>query len=134
MTEPRVTTGALDEAAVHQFKTTLRGELLRPGDDSYDAARKVYNAMIDKRPAMIVRCAGAADVISAVNFARTQNLLVAVRGGGHSVAGKAVCDGGMLIDLSTMKGMRVDPAIRTARAQAGPRLREFDREKQAFGL
>jgi FAD/FMN-containing dehydrogenase len=90
--------------------------------------------MIDKRPAMIARCAGTGDVINAVNFARTHDLLVAVRGGGHSVAGKSVCDGGILIDLSTMKGMRVDPARRTVQAQPGLRLGEFDRETQAFGL
>jgi len=123
-----------DEATVQGFKASLRGELLRPGDDTYDAARKVYNAMIDKRPAMIVRCAGTADVIHAVNFGRTHDLLLAVRGGGHSVAGKSVCDGGLLIDLSTMKGMRVDPASRTVRAQPGLRLGELDRETQAFGL
>ena len=139
MTDLQVTTTTgtgtvLDEATVQGFKANLRGELLCSRHDGYDAARTVYNAMIDKRPAIIVRCAGSADVINAVNFARTHNLLVAVRGGGHSVAGKAVCDGGMVIDLSTMKGMRVDPTGRTARAQAGLRLSEFDRETQAFGL
>src|SRR4029434_1435196 len=111
-------------------KASLRGLLLRPGDDGYDATRKVYNAIIDKRPALIVRCAGPADVLRAVNFARTHNLLVAVRGGGHSVAGKSVCDGGVLIDLSPMKGIRVDPANRTAQAQAGLTLGEFDRETE----
>jgi hypothetical protein len=124
----------LEEALVQQLQAGLRGALLRPGDDSYDAARKIYNAMIDKRPALIVQCAGAADVITAVTFARTHNLLVAVRGGGHSVGGKSVCDSGVLIDLSPMKGIRVDPARRTARAQPGLRLGEFDRETQAFGL
>jgi FAD/FMN-containing dehydrogenase len=125
---------APDEAAVQEFKANLRGELIRPEDSGYDAARKVWNGMIDKRPALIVRCAGVADVISAVNFARTNRLLVAVRGGGHNVAGNAVCDGGIVIDLSRMKGMRVDPAARIARAQAGLTWGEFDRETQAFGL
>lgn len=90
--------------------------------------------MIDKRPALIARCAGAADVIQAVNFARAHELLVAVRGGGHGVAGNAVCDGGIVIDLSAMKGIRVNPASRTVRAQAGLTWNEFDRETQAFGL
>ena len=124
----------LEETLVQQLQTGLRGALLRPGDDSYDAVRKIYNAMIDKRPALIVQCAGAADVLTAVTFARTHNLLVAVRGGGHSVGGKSVCDSGVLIDLSPMKGIRVDPARRTARAQPGLRLGELDRETQAFGL
>ena len=131
-TEGAVT--VLDERAVEGFKASLRGELVRPGDDGYDAGRKIFNAMIDKRPAMIVRCVGTADVINAIRFARTHDILVAVRSGGHSVAGKAVCDGGMLIDLSLMKGMRVDPTRHTAQAQPGLRLGEFDRETQVFGL
>ena len=94
----------LEEAAIQEFKTTLRGELLRPSEDGYDDARKVFNVMIDKKPALIVRCAGVADVINAVNFARTNKLLVAVRGGGHSVPGHAVCDGGLVIDLSSDEG------------------------------
>jgi FAD/FMN-containing dehydrogenase len=122
------------EEAVAAFKTTLRGALLRPGDDGYDAARTLWNAMIDKRPALIVRCAGVADVINAVNFARTYDLLVAVRGGGHNVAGNAVCDGGLMIDLSPMKSVHVDPVRRTARAEPGVTWREFDHETQAFGL
>jgi FAD/FMN-containing dehydrogenase len=124
----------LDEGSLTQLKAGLRGSLLLPADDGYDAARRVFNAMIDKRPAVIVRCAGAGDVIQAVKFARARDLLVAVRGGGHSIAGKSVCDGGLLIDLSLMKGMRVDPKRRTAQAQPGLRLGEFDRETQAFGL
>ena len=90
--------------------------------------------MIDRRPALIVRCAGVADVIDAVNFARTNSLLVAVRGGGHNAAGNAVCDGGIVIDLSPMKGIHVDPMRRTARAEGGVTWGEFDRETQAFGL
>ncbi len=131
------TTGStivIDEASTEGLRANLGGELVRPGDDGYDETRRVFNARIDKRPAMIVRCAGAADVIHAVDFARTHDLLVAVRGGGHSVAGKSVCEGGLLIDLSAMKGIRVDPARRTARAEPGLRLGEFDRETQAFGL
>jgi FAD/FMN-containing dehydrogenase len=94
----------------------LRGKLLRPSDDGYDDARKVWNGMIDRRPALIARCTEAADVIAAVTFAREQGLLVSIRGGGHNVAGNAVCDGGLMIDLAPMKGIRVDPIARTARA------------------
>ena len=124
----------LKEAAVKQFEADLRGEMLLAGDESYDETRKVFNAMIDKRPALIVRCIGIADVLSAVNFARTNNLLVSVRGGGHSAAGHAVCDGGLMIDLSSMKGIRVDPVRRTVCAQGGVTWGELDRETQAFGL
>ncbi|MCX9082279.1 MAG: FAD-dependent oxidoreductase [Candidatus Methanoperedens sp.] len=99
----------LDEAAVQKFKASLRGELIRPDDGGYDDARKVWNGMMDKRPAMIARCSGAVDIINSVNFARDNKLLVAVRGGGHNVAGNAVCDGGIVIDLSRMKGIRIDP-------------------------
>src|SRR5215212_9975915 len=124
----------LDDATVEEFKAGLRGELLRPGEEGYEEARTVWNAMIDKRPALIARCAGAADVIHSINFARINELLVAVRGGGHDVAGTAVCDGGLVIDLSRMKGIRVDPTRRTARAEPGLTWGEFDRETQAFGL
>ena len=124
----------VDEATIQQLRASLRGTLLCPGDDGYDAARRVWNAMIDRKPALIVRCVGVADVISAVKFARTHQLLVSVRGGGHNVTGNAVCDGGIMIDLSPMKGIRVDPVQRTARAQAGLTWGEFDHETQAFGL
>ena len=124
----------LNEATVQEFKATLRGELIRPGNESYDEARKVWNGMFDRRPALIARCTGTADVMSAVNFARDNNLLVAVRGGGHSIPGHSVCDGGLVIDLSPMKAIRVDPATRTARAQPGVKWIEFDHETQAFGL
>src|SRR5438132_1672178 len=111
------TTGAaLDTDRVASFTGTLRGRLLRPDDDGYDQARRVWNGNIDQRPALIARCGGVADVIAAVNFARTNDLLVAVRGGGHSAAGHATCDGGIVVDLSLMKGIRVDPAARTAHA------------------
>jgi FAD/FMN-containing dehydrogenase len=124
----------LTDETIAAFKTTVRGALLRPGDDGYDEARTIWNAMIDRRPALIVRCAGVADVINAVNFARTHDLLVAVRGGGHNVAGNAVCDGGIMIDLSPMKGIHVDPTTRTARAEGGVTWGDFDHETQAFGL
>lgn len=124
----------VEEDVINEFRARLRGELLQPGDERYEEARKVYNGMIDKRPALIARCTGVADVIAAVNFARTNHLLVSVRGGGHNVAGNAVCDGGLMIDLSRMKGIRVDPLRRTARAEGGVTWGEFDRETQAFGL
>jgi FAD/FMN-containing dehydrogenase len=124
----------LGEAAVEEFRASLRGQLLRAGEDGYDAARKIWNGMIDKRPALIARCAGAADVINCVNFTRANNLVVAVRGGGHNVAGNAVCDGGIMIDLSPMKSVRVDPVRRTAHAEPGLTWGEFDQETQAFGL
>ena len=110
------TSTVLSEAVVQEFKTSLRGPLHCPGDYDYDAARRVYNAMIDRRPALIARCAGAADIISCVQFARAQNLLVSVRSGGHGVAGSAICDGGLVIDLSSMRGMRVDPVAQQAAA------------------
>jgi FAD/FMN-containing dehydrogenase len=120
--------------AIKQLRSGLRGIPLLRGEDGYDAARKIYNAMIDHQPAAIVRCAGAADVICAVNFARNNGLLVSVRGGGHNVSGNAVSDGGLMIDLSPMKGVRVDPQAKTIRAEPGVTWGEFDRETQAFGL
>ena len=117
-----------------EFKAGLRGQLLSPGDEGYDGARKLWNGMFDRRPALIARCAGAADVIRAVSFARDNRLAVAVRGGGHSFPGHSVCDGGLVIDLSAMKAIRVDLRRRTARAQAGVKWIEFDHETQAFGL
>jgi FAD binding domain/Berberine and berberine like len=122
------------ESAIQKFRESLRGQALCPGESGYDAVRAVPNGMIDRRPALIARCAGAADVIACVRFAREHDLVLAVRGGGHSVAGKSVCEGGLMVDLSTMKGMRVDPARRTVRAETGLKLGEFDRETQAFGL
>ena len=122
------------EAAVQELEANFWGELIRPENDGYDAARSVYNGMIDKRPALIVRPTGAADVIDAVKLARESGLPLAVRCGGHSVAGNSVVDGGILIDLSSLKGVRVDPASRTARTNAGVLWGEFDRETQLFGL
>jgi FAD/FMN-containing dehydrogenase len=124
----------VDQATVKQFESGLRGYLIRPESTGYETARRVHNAMIDKRPALIVRCAGVSDVVSAVNFGRENDLLIAIRGSGHNVAGTAVCDGGIVIDLSQMKGIRVDPAGRTVRAEAGVTWGELDHETQAFGL
>lgn len=124
----------LSEAAIEDFQNSLRGQLIAPGDEAYDKARLVWNGMIDRRPAFIAQCLGASDVINCVNFARDNNLLVSVRGGGHNVGGNAVCDGGLMIDLSLMKGMRVDATTRTARAEPGLTWGEFDHETQAFGL
>ena len=124
----------LSENAVEDFRAGLRGHLILTGDEGYADARKVWNGMTDKRPALIAQCAGVADVISAVNFARDNGLLVAVRGGGHSVAGHSVCEGGIMIDLSRMNSVRVDPAKRTARAEGGAKWIDFDHATQAFGL
>ena len=124
----------LSPANLKVFRESIRGTSFCPGDAGYDVARTIPNAMIDRRPAVIVRCAGAADVVGSVRFAREHGALVSVRGGGHSVAGKSVCEGGVMIDLSAMKGIRVDATDRSARAEPGLTLGEFDRETQAFGL
>jgi FAD/FMN-containing dehydrogenase len=132
---PEMTEGmSLETGTVEEFAAGFGGELIRPEDAGFDEARKVYNGMIDKRPALIVRPTGAADVIDAVNLARENGLPLAVRCGGHSVAGKGVVDDGVLIDLSSLKGVRVDPASRRARANAGALWGEFDKETQLFGL
>lgn len=112
----------------------LRGRLIRPEDPGYDGARRVWNGMIDKRPALIAQCAGVSDVVKAVNFARERGMALAVRGGGHNVAGNATCDAGLVLDLSPMKSVRVDPARRTARAEGGVTWGEYDQETQVFGL
>jgi FAD/FMN-containing dehydrogenase len=125
---------SLREIAVRQLQASLRGELLLPSHARYEETRKVWNGMIDKRPALIARCAGAADVTAAVTFAREHELVTSVRGGGHSVAGKAVCNGGLMIDLSQMRGVQVDPGTRTARVEGGALLGDLDRATQAFGL
>jgi FAD/FMN-containing dehydrogenase len=117
-----------------EFKTSLRGELIQPGDEQYETARKVYNAMIDRRPRLIARCANVADVISAVNFARDNEMLVSIRGGGHNAAGLGVCDDGLVIDLSRMKGVRVDPADRTVRVEGGCTWGDVDHATHAFGM
>jgi FAD/FMN-containing dehydrogenase len=122
------------DAPAQDLKDRLRGEVIGRDDPGYDEARRVWNAMIDKRPALIVRPRDAGDVVAAVDLARKRGLPVAVRCGGHSVAGKGVCEDGLLLDLSLMKGVRVDPARRTARAHGGVLWDEFDHETQAFGL
>ncbi len=128
-----VSSEALREATVDELKTSLRGDLLQPGDAGYDEARTIWNAMIDKRPAAIARCTGVADVIDVVNFARTNGALLSVRGSGHNIAGTSLCDGGVVADLSHMKGIRVDLKLETVRAQPGLNLGDLDRETQAFG-
>lgn len=124
----------LGESVLAELRDDVRGQVVGPHDPDYDTARKVHNGMIDKRPAVVVYCTGVADVMTALRWGLDQGLPVAVRSGGHNVAGKAVCDDGIVIDLSRMKGMRVDPVRRVARAQAGLTWGEFDRETQAFGL
>jgi FAD/FMN-containing dehydrogenase len=116
------------------LRTQLRGPLCMPGEAGYEQARTIWNGMIDRRPAAVVRAVGAADVVRAIGLAREHRLLLAVRGGGHNIAGNAVCEGGLLLDLSLMKSIRIDPAGRTARVEPGVTLGELDREAQAFGL
>src|SRR5918911_3165284 len=136
MDQQSIATGklALDDATVQDFTASLRGGVLRPTDEGYDEARKIHNGMIDRRPTLIARCAGVADVITSIRFARDQRLLVSVRGGGHSIPGFSVCDGGLMIDLSGMRGVRVDAARETVRAEGGVTWGDFDHETQAFGL
>jgi FAD/FMN-containing dehydrogenase len=129
--EPRITRGG---KGVDRFARTFRGELIWPGDPGYEQARRVWNGMIDKRPALIARCADEADVRAAVNFARQYDVRLSVRGGGHNVAGQAVCDDGLVVDLSGMRDVLVDPVRRTARVQGGATLGDLDRQTQAFGL
>ena len=124
----------LSETAIAALKSSLRGELIEPRDASYDAARKVYNAMIDRKPRLIVRCADVADVIAAVNFGREHNLVVSIRGGGHNAAGLGVCDDGLVIDLSPMNYVRVDPKKRTVLAGGGALWGDVDHAAHAFGL
>lgn len=124
----------LDEKTIQEFKKGLRGGLIRPGDAAYDESRKVYNAMHDRRPALMVHAAGVADVMAAVKFARANKLLVAVRGGGHSVPGFGTCDGGFVIDLRRMKGIRVDPERRTVRAEGGCTWGDLYHATYAFGM
>src|ERR671918_1360724 len=139
MRELRVTTtqGAetgLEDTIVEAFQASLRGALLHPGSEGYDDARTIHNGMIDRRPALIARCAGVADVLAGVRIAREHDLLVSVRGGGHGMPGFAVCDGGLMLDLARMKSVHVDPHRRTVRAEPGVTWGEFDHETQAFGL
>jgi FAD/FMN-containing dehydrogenase len=124
----------IESSIFEELRLRQRGAVITAADTEYDAARRVWNALIDRRPAAIARCHSAVDVIGAVNFARERGLAIAVRGGAHSVAGNGTCDGGLVIDFSAMKGIRVDPRRRRARAEPGLRWAEFDRETQAFGL
>jgi FAD/FMN-containing dehydrogenase len=124
----------LASSAIEGLKSEVRGQVLQQGDTGYEEARRIWNAMIDRRPALIVRCAGVADIRRAVNFARENDLLVAVRGGGHNIAGTAICEEGLVIDLSPMKSVRVDPRAHRAYVEPGATLGDFDHEAQAFGL
>jgi FAD/FMN-containing dehydrogenase len=127
-------TKQLEESSLSNLEEELRGRLIYPDDDDYDDARAVWNLMIDRRPAVIARCHGTADVVAAMNFAREHELLLSVRGGGHNVAGKAVSEDGIMIDLSPMRGIHVDPERRTALVEPGVTLGDLDRETQLFGL
>ena len=124
----------IERGDVEVLRGQFRGALLRPAEEGYDEARRIWNGAIDRYPALIARCAGADDVVTAVRFAREHDLLVSVRGGGHAVAGHAVCDGGLMIDLSLMKAIRVDPVAGTVRAAGGVLWSELDRATQQFGL
>ena len=124
----------LQEDTIRKFKESLRGELILSEDAGYDDARSIWNAMIDRRPALIARCLGVADVVTCVNFARERGLILSIKGGGHNISGLAVCDGGLMLDMLRMRGVWVDPTTRTARAQAGCLLGDVDRETQVHGL
>lgn len=121
-------------ADIKDLAASMRGQVLIAGQDGYDQARRVWNAMFDKRPSIIARCASPSDVMRAVTFAREHQLLTAVRAGGHSVSGKSTCDGGMMIDVSPMQSVRVDPKARVARVEGGALLAHLDRETRAFNL
>ena len=134
MLNERSATTGLEMEAVRSLAAELQGELITPADAGYDEARTIYNAMIDKRPALIARCATVADVLAAVNFGREQHLDVAVRGGGHNGAGLALADDGLVIDLSLMKDIQVDPDARTVRVAGGCTWGEVDQATHAYGL
>ncbi|NUL28827.1 FAD-binding oxidoreductase [Streptomyces lunaelactis] len=131
MTTP---TSVLDEKLLERLRGAVRGDIVQPGDPDYDEARKVYNAMHDKRPAIVVRAVDVGDIVATVDFAREQDLLLAVRGGSHSVTGYGTCDGGVVLDLGRMRGIRVDPQARTARAEGGCTWADFNHATYAFGL
>jgi FAD/FMN-containing dehydrogenase len=131
---PASTGTSVGADVVERLRSTLRGPLITPESPDYDGARAVWNAMHDRHPGLVARCAGAADVMDAVRFARANGVALAVRGGGHNIAGNAVCDAGLVVDLSAMRSVRVDPELRTARVEPGATLGDFDREAQAFGL
>jgi hypothetical protein len=129
-----LTETTIDEEALQGFIQGVRGNVIRPGDPGYDEARAIWNGLIDRKPALIVQPTGAADVVDAVNFAREHELLLSIKGGAHNVAGNAVNDGGLVIDLSRMRGVHVDPSTQTVRAEGGATWGECDRETQLFGL
>jgi len=124
----------LSSDAIAILRSKVRGTILLPGDSGFDAARTVWNATVDRKPAIILRCAGVADIVQALALARDQGLPVSVRGGGHNIAGSAVCDDGIMIDLSALKSVRVDPELRRAYVEPGATLADLDHETQAFGL
>src|SRR5258708_10031668 len=124
----------LQASDIARLRQAIRGELVLADDPGYDQARRVWNGMVDKRPAAVIYCAESQDVVAAVSFAKSQGFLVAVRSGGHNVAGSSVCDGGVVIDVSRMKQIEVDPVRCVARAQAGLSLGEFDAATQSHGL
>ena len=132
MTETVTRAGALEAAALDELPEGFRGEVIEPGSAQYEQTRAVFNGMFDRKPATILRPAGTADVIRAIGLARMSGLPLAIRGGGHSVAGFSMSDGGIVIDTRGMKGIRVDPKKRTARAQAGVNWGEFDQETRGF--
>src|SRR6266568_874055 len=124
----------IDVASLGKLREKFSGQLILPGDRDYESSRVVWNAIADRYPAIVARCTRVEDVIAAVRFAREQDLVIAVRGGGHSVAGFSTCDGGVVIDLSGMRAVEVDPAKRIARVQGGALLEELDRAAQEYGL
>ena len=124
----------LSETAIKEFGESLRGELILPADPGYDDARKVYNGMIDKKPAIIAKCFDVADVITSVNFGRENNLLISVRGGGHNAGGLGICDNGLVIDLSQIRYTHVDPKTKTIRVGGGCQWGDVDHAGHAFGL
>jgi FAD/FMN-containing dehydrogenase len=133
----RTTSGSpavVDDAEIEELRARIRGTVLRAGDEGYAGARVVFNGMYNRRPALIVRCGGTADVIAAVQFARERRLLTAVRAGGHSIAGNSTCDDGLVVDVSVMNAVHVDPKRRVARVQGGATWGDVDRETQVFGL
>ena len=127
-------TAALGDATVAELRSAVAGAVIAPGDPDYETARRTWNHAIDHRPAMIIRCTGTADVVAAVRFARSEGLPIAVRGGGHSVAGFSTCDDGLVLDLAEMRAVHVDPGVGRARAQGGTTWKQFDSETQLFGL
>ena len=124
----------IDQAMIEEFKANLRGQLIQPGDEDYYEACKIYNAMIERRPGMIARCADVGDVMAAVNFARENDVLVAIRGGGHNGPGLGTCDDGLVIDMSAIKYTRVDPQARTVQVGGGCTWGDVDHAAHAFGL